>query len=112
MFNIYDKSTKILNELCLYFYKHNMNDLTIQLNNRKQGFSIMIFSEFDEIPSDLGDLRSGLAACKHPEVENYYWELLGTNNSRHDYKILGSLTDEALIEVEDKILTIKIRIDI
>lgn len=112
IFNVHDKSLKILNELCLYFYKHNMNDLAIKLTNEVTSFSITISGEFEQIPVDLGELRSGLASCKQPEVENYYWELLGTNNSRHDYNILGSLTDEAHVNVEDGELTIKVHIKI
>jgi hypothetical protein len=102
------KIGKILEELINYFFRNKSYDLKIDLNYQEDKLCIKVVGECQEKPNDYQELYDLLNSTTRPELEEYYYELLGSN----ELKLLGSLIDCAEMSYLDKQLCIKVYRDI
>jgi hypothetical protein len=98
------KIGKILEELINYFFRNKSFDLKIDLNYQEDKLCIKLEGECQEKPKDYQELYNLLNSTTRPELEEYYYELLGSN----ELKLLGSLIDSAEMSYQDKRLCIKV----
>ena len=87
------KSIKMLEELIGYFFRHQINDLQMDLHYGDTECRIMLEGTCPSRPADLEQLNELLNAPRQPELEEYYWGLLGGNDTRQELNLLGSLVD-------------------
>lgn len=98
------KISKILEELIDYFFRNKSFDLKMALNYKEDHYSIEIEGPCEKKPSNYQELYDLLNATIRPELEEYYYELLGSD----ELKLLGSLIDRAEMSFDNKRLCIKV----
>lgn len=108
MNNEQSKAVKMLNEVMIYFISHGMSDLEIVLSLQKSKTSVSVSAYTKTQPDDLDEVSESLLNPRQPEVEDYYWRLLGSNNKNNQLHLLGALVDDAQIMYDENKLTIQL----
>lgn len=108
MNNEQSKAVKMLDETIIYFLNHGMSDLEISLSLKGNKTSVSVSAYTKKQPEDLDEVSESLLNPRQPEVEEYYWRLLGTNNKNNQLHLLGALVDDAKIMYEESKLTIQL----
>ena len=102
----YNKAVKMLEEVIAYFVSHRMMELEMNISIKSDVSIITVSGLTKTQPDDLNQLSQSLNNPRQPEVEEYYWRLLGGNNKTEQLHLLGALVDEANIMFDDHRLTI------
>jgi hypothetical protein len=100
------KASKILEELLDYFFRNGVTDLNMSLNFQGDQVRIHVSGPCEKEPDDFNELHDLLNATRRPELEGYYYELLGSSVGYGELKLLGSLIDHAETQYEDQILSV------
>ncbi|MFP4457183.1 MAG: hypothetical protein ACOCRO_10060 [Halanaerobiales bacterium] len=108
MTNERNKVSKILSELVSYYFSNNVTDIDINVNYSSLGLKIKLSGKSDSEPKELDKLNEILKSSRQTELEEYYWGLLGTNNSKQELYLLGSLVDDGEVKYENGILKMSI----
>ncbi len=108
MNNEQSKAVKMIDEIMIYFINHGMSDLEIALSLKGNKTSVFVSAYTKKQPEDLDEVSESLLHPRQPEVEEYYWRLLGTNNKTNQLHLLGALVDDAKIMYEENKLTIQL----
>ena len=108
MTNEKNKVHKILSELVNYFFSNNVTDIDINVNYSSAALKINLSGKCDTEPKKLDKLNEILKSSRQVELEEYYWGLLGTNNSKQELYLLGSLVDNGEVEYDNGLLSLKI----
>ncbi len=106
-----EKSRRIVDELLTYFFSHDIEQISIDLNFTDEGFTAKIQGHCEEEPADLYDFLEMLNSTRDVNLEDYYDELLGGHQSHHeekDYHLLGLMIDSADITYDNDNLLIEI----
>ena len=102
------KASKILEELIDYLFRNKVNDMNMSLNYREDHVRIHIEGICPEKPADFQELHDLLNAPRRPELEGYYYELLGSSVRHGELKLLGSLINQADMSYENGRLSITV----
>ncbi len=102
----YNKAVKMLEEVIQYFISHQMTELEMKLSILNDVSEIVVSGLTKAQPDDLDQVSQSLNTPRQPEVEEYYWRLLGGNNKTEQLHLLGALVDEVKIMYEDYRLTL------
>lgn len=103
-----NKAKRILQELLGYYFSHEIDDLNINLHCTNVECTITLTGKTPSKPNDLKQLRETLNSPRQPEVEEYYWQLLGVSNEKHELNLVGSLIDSAEVTYDKGILKITV----
>lgn len=109
MMNENNKSVKMLEELINYFLSHQIKNLTMNLALEKDQTIIMVSGHCLQQPDDLDQIKASLNHPRQPEVEEYYWRLLGSSKQTSQMHLLGALVDDGNIMYDDHVLTIELK---
>ncbi|SHE50520.1 hypothetical protein [Alkalibacter saccharofermentans] len=102
------KATKILEELIDYFFRNNVTNMKIALDFESNEIIVHVKGSCPQKPDDFDELYDVLNSPRQPEIEEYYFELLGGNDRREELGLLGSLVDSALMSYENGMMSIKV----
>ncbi len=102
------KAIKMINEVMIYFFNHHFSDLEMSLNVKEKKTVISVSGYSKTQPDDLVEVSESLLHPRQPEVEEYYWRLLGTNNKTNQLHLLGALVDDVSIMYEENLLTVQL----
>lgn len=102
------KASKILEELIDYFFRQKANRLTMSLDYEKDQTRVHVEGMCENKPEDFQEFEELMNAPRRPELEGYYYELLGSSSSHGELKLLGSLIDRAQMSYEDQKLSITV----
>ncbi|MEN1759203.1 hypothetical protein AAIG11_01835 [Anoxynatronum sibiricum] len=102
------KTIKMLEELIGYFFRNNINDVQMDLHYGETECKIMLEGTCLSRPADLDQLNELLNTPRQPELEEYYWGLLGGNDTRQELNLLGSLVDCADVSYDLQKLSITV----
>lgn len=80
----------------------------MSLNYQKDLLSIKIEGSCEKKPGNFQELYDLLNAARRPELEGYYYELLGSSVGRGELKLLGTLIDRADMSFENNRLSIAV----
>ncbi|MDQ0222159.1 hypothetical protein [Streptococcus moroccensis] len=103
------KATRIMKELIGYFLEHCYFQFDIKFNLDDEKFDLAISTPSEDVPTHFDHLMADLSLEREVEIDEYYNALLGGHGTDHDYTLLGKAVDESSIELEDGILTLKVR---
>jgi len=103
-----NKVSKILSELVNYFFSNSIHDLDIKVNYSTNSLVIEVSGKSIDEPKEMGKLNEILSSPRQAELEEYYWGLLGTNNSKQELYLLGALVDSGKVKYKNGFLTISI----
>jgi len=109
MKNAKRKSAHVLQELVAYAQRHGMDDLNIHLTNSSHGFDIELEGAVSCKPDDLETLNQALNAPRQPELEGYYYELLGSGRDGREFQLIGAMVEHAEVTCEQGCLRIHVR---
>lgn len=104
----YEKAVKMLQEVIGYFTRHKIMELEMNISMKADHAVISVSGFASSQPDDLKQLDQQLNHPRQPEVEEYYWRLLGSNGKTNQLHLLGALVDQANIMYEDHQLTIQL----
>ncbi len=103
-----NKAVKILVELIGYFFGNDISSIDMNLTYNVSGFNIHLRGNCECEPEELEKLNETLNAPRQNELEEYYWGLLGSSNSKQELYLLGSLVDSGKVEYNDGILEVSV----
>ncbi|MGT2756526.1 hypothetical protein [Streptococcus ovuberis] len=109
MINEKSKATRIMKELIGYFLEHKYYQFDVSFNLDREKFELSIRTPSEDVPSHFEHLLRDLSIDREVEIDEYYNALLGGHGTDHDYTLLGKAVDEACIEHEEGLLTLKVR---
>jgi len=94
--------SKIVDELVTYFYSMGATDISINLNEKKDYFKISLKSNYTtKDKNKIEKLIKYLKCDKQEEMEEYYWELTGESDVDNELMLVGMMTDEAEINIDE-----------
>jgi len=109
MRNARRKSEHVLHELVAYAHRHGMDDMRIHLSNSSHGFELELEGNVPCRPDDLEALKQALNAPRQPELEGYYYELLGSGRDGREFQLIGAMVEHAEVKCEQGCLRISVR---
>ena len=81
-----------------YCYNHGSENIHIDINKENEKVVIFIKAKISSISKeDLELLERSLNAQRCHEMEEYYWNLTGDNESYSELTLVGMMIDEARI---------------
>lgn len=109
MTEVQQKLIRVLNELMHYYFDLRMEDISIEILQGKTESSI-IMSGYPSIVDreELKELSKKLNKPRQEELEEYYWNLVGTVDSSEQMNLVSMLIDSANVELDNGKLTIQV----
>ncbi|MGH4050205.1 MAG: hypothetical protein ACREVX_02445 [Clostridium sp.] len=102
MKHINQRNIKIVTELMCYCYKHGSDNVHIDIKKNKEKTIIFIRAKISFISKEkLELLEKLLNAPRCHEMEEYYWNLTGDNDTDTELTLIGMMIDEAHITYID-----------
>ena len=107
MTEIQKKLIRVMNELLHYYFDLSMNEISIQLL-QGDNHSTVSLSGYPAIyeNEELEKLKKTLNRPRQEELEEYYWNLIGSVDSSEQMNLVSMLIDSADVTFEDGKLTI------
>ena len=85
-----------------YCYKHGSDNVHIDIKKENKKIRIFIRAQISSISKeDLELLEKLLKSPRCHEMEEYYWNLIGDNDTDTELTIVGMMIDEAHITYVD-----------
>jgi hypothetical protein len=92
------RNIKIVTELLSYFYNLNSDNVHIDINKDGKKIIIFIKAQISFISSEnLEFLKKSLNVQRCHEMEEYYWNLTGDNDTDTELTLVGMMIDEVHI---------------
>lgn len=110
MKHINQRNIKIVDELMSFCYKYGASKLEIEVDNKENKIVIIIKAHVKYFPQQTLELANTLlSAPRCREMEEYYWNLSGDDDTDTELTLIGMMTDEAEINyIDEKLLKIKL----
>lgn len=103
------KVQRIISEVFIFLCKIGARNVDIQYHDYVEHFEVIISSDFDDSKKGMVKvLRKYLCIARQEEMENYYWELAGHYQDDNVLTLVGMMTDDVNISVEDSKLIVKL----
>jgi len=97
------RNIKIVTELMGYCYKHGSDNVHIDVNKENEKIIIFIRAQTSVITKkNLEHLEKALNTPRCHEMEEYYWNLTGDNDTYTELTLVGMMIDEAHINYVDE----------
>lgn len=102
MKHINQKNIKIIDELMFFAYKYGGSKIQINTHKDTTAFYINFKTEIENLPDDILEITSNLLlAPRCHEMEEYYWNLTGDDDTDCELMLVGMMTDEASLDYKD-----------
>ncbi|WP_138207952.1 hypothetical protein [Haloimpatiens lingqiaonensis] len=103
------RNIKIVSELMNFCYSNGGKNMTIDVKTEEDRTLIYIKSKIENLSEATLEIsRKLLNAPRCHEIEEYYWNLTGDDDTDSELTLVGMMTDETCITYEDNILEIKV----
>lgn len=100
------KVIRIAEELLELVYSVGASDVDLKIRETEEAFWVTIKSQFHpRYKSFLEEIETQLATPRNCQMETYYWELIGDDDS-HGFGLIGMMTDAYEMIYEDHQLEI------
>ena len=105
----FEMTMKVATELLTYCHLHGADEfhLDIKIENESAAYVINA-SRINLTEAELERLTKLLNAPRQRDIEREYWELMGESEDFCELTLIGMLSDEATVHLEDGVLTIKL----
>lgn len=101
------KISLIINELMTIMLLDGAEDIKINIKRQNKTTEItMEYPNCEYTEEFLEQLQESLNTQRQSEVEGYYWQLCGDDDSGDELFLVGAMVDEASVEMQEKTLTI------
>ena len=103
------KITLIVNELVTLMLLNGAEEVDVKIKRSKETTCIDLIHSKSRYEEDfIEKLRYSLNTQRQCEVEGYYWQLCGDDDSGEELFLVGAMVDQADVEVVDGNLHIKL----
>lgn len=99
---------KIASEIMHYFMDHKIMQIQMSFDYSPAHFFIEVTGKSTTKPDDLDKITHALNDGRQPELEEYYFDLLGDDTSEPNYYLIGAMLDKAQVNYENQQLTIQV----
>lgn len=99
------KIKNIVSELLDYFLNENINDINVRVQLFEQETQITLTAQTTQLPENIDTIIHKINTTRHPEVEDYYDDLLGIRDNQLDLEVLATVVDSAKVQFENNIMT-------
>lgn len=101
--------SKIVDELVTYFFSMGSTNMNIKVKEEPSQFIIYLKSDYSKDANEKIDkLVRYLECAKQEEMEEYYWELTGVCDVDTELTLVGMMTDEVEIDIDEDTIEIKL----
>lgn len=105
MKHLKQRNIKIVNELMSFFYRNGANKIHIDINSLEDKTEFFLSTEIENLDENtLSTVEKLLNSPRYHEMEEYYWNLTGDNDSASELSLVGMMTDEAEITYKDNLI--------
>jgi len=103
------KLIRVMNELVHYYFNLHMDEVFMEIKQEEDRSSLAI-SGYPSVcePDALKRLEKKLNKPRQPELEEYYWNLIGSVDSSEQMNMVSMLIDSAEVEYKQGKLTITV----
>lgn len=99
MKHINQRNIKIINELMGFCYKYGATKIDISISTIENVLTIMLSTNIKNLDASvINNMEKLLNAPRCHEMEEYYWELTGDDDTDSELTLVGMMTDEADIQ--------------
>jgi len=103
------KISKIVEEIIDFFYSHSAKKVNISIEDTKDAYIIEVQSNNIICSSDkVKKLKELLSVQRQREMEEYYWQLAGSDIEGDEYNLVGMMVDEAYTDYKEPSLKVKL----
>ncbi|WP_102399580.1 hypothetical protein [Haloimpatiens massiliensis] len=103
------RNIKIVSELMNFCYNNGGKDMSIDVKTKEDRTLIYIKSKIENLSETTLEISKKLLnAPRCHEIEEYYWNLTGDDDTDSELTLVGMMTDETSITYNDSILEIKV----
>ncbi|MDF2538512.1 MAG: hypothetical protein K0S76_1533 [Herbinix sp.] len=96
------KIAMIVNELLTMLLLKGAGKIEVKINRQKHNTEIVMKQQqcdYDEM--FIQNLRYNLNTQRQTEVEEYFWQLVGDDDNEDELPLVGTMVDEAVVELVD-----------
>jgi len=109
MKNEMKKISKIVEELMDFYLLAGASNLDISLSHKDTGIEITAHSNSVNCTNqEVENLIKLLSLKRQREIEEYSWQLAGSDDTNDELGLIGMMIDEAHINFSSPILTVKL----
>lgn len=110
MNNYNHRIIKIVSELMSFCYRIHCKNFNVDVETLTDKTIINLEAQIENVPKEtIINTERLLKVPRLHELEEYYWNLTGTNMINTELNLVGMMTDEAYVNYsENKYLTIKL----
>lgn len=103
------KIAKIVDEVITYFMFNYGAESLIEIKCRNK----VTHMKFRFSPVDIGEkefkkIEKHFAVSRHPELENYYWQLAGEVEDNNEITLVGMMCDTCTMHLNNNILDMEL----
>jgi hypothetical protein len=96
------RNIKLIDELMSFCYSHGASKIDISINTVDGVATIILAAEIHNLdPEVIESMTRLLNAPRSHEMEEYFWELTGDDDSDSELTLVGMMTDEAHVDYKD-----------
>ncbi|WP_055665194.1 hypothetical protein [Desnuesiella massiliensis] len=108
MKHLKQRNIRIVDELMTFCYKYGTKKIQIDILEEEEYTVFALSAEIHDLDQNVLDNVSKLLnAPRLHEMEEYYWNLTGDNDTDSELALVGMMTDEVFVNyMENKILNI------
>lgn len=104
------RNIKLVDELMSFCYKYGAKKIDINIETADNEVIIYLKTYTKKISSETLELANTLlSAPRCHEMEEYYWNLSGDDDTDTELTLVGMMTDEAEIDYNNDLLEIKLK---
>lgn len=109
MHNEIQKTTKIIDEFTSLLIKKGSTEIDIKLK-KENNCTFISITDYDTSlnENEINALSAFLNIQRQSEIEEYYWGLMGETSDEDELFLVGSMVDNAALEVRDNNLHIEL----
>lgn len=103
------KVSKIIDEITTYTLKNGATEIDIKIKNTPDYFKLRFeIKNFTLSKDEYYNLLKALQSPRQMEIEEYCWELAGENDIDMGINLIGSMTDDANVEINGETTIIEL----
>lgn len=93
---------KMVDELITYFFSMGSTSMNVNIEDKAERFVIKLKSNYiDNNEEKINKLIHHLKCDKQEEMEEYYWELAGDSDVDTELTLIGMMTDDVEIDINE-----------
>lgn len=109
MKHINQRNMKIVDEIMMFCLNHGCHNIDLNLKREEKKTTIFIKAHINDLPENIfNEIRLSLSTPRRPEMEEYYWNLNGDDDTDCELALVGMMTDDVNIEYNNNELKIEL----